>query len=50
MEEDKPAQGEKRKALLWRLIKKTQTEPNMNHPPQRQINKIRNVEKSTRTS
>lgn len=45
MEEDKLAQGEKRKALLWRLIKKAQTKPNTNHPPQKQINKIWNIEK-----
>lgn len=30
MEEGKLAQMEKRKALLWRFIKKTQTEPNTN--------------------
>lgn len=36
MEEGKPAQGEKRKALPWRLIKKPQTETNTNPHTQKQ--------------
>lgn len=40
MEEGKLAQGEKRKALLWRFIKKTQTEPNTNPTYKKQKSQI----------